>query len=371
MKSLKILTTFFLTALAGAAACGSDEPTPNNSTTTATGAGGAGGAGGGGTTASTGTSTTTSTSTSTTTSGGGAGGGWGGEALSCEGGAPGQDDCGPGSESCCTSLLVPGGTVQLDSTHTATVSDFRLDKYQVTVGRFRAFVEAWADGWRPSAGAGKHVHLNGGNGLSDGGSGFEAGWDPTWNASLGTTKSAWDTNLACHPTYKTWTSGVGANEKRPINCATWFEQAAFCIWDGGFLPSEAEWQYAAAGGSEGRQYPWSNPPSITTIDCTYANYFGCGTNTKDVGSTSPKGDGRWGHSDLAGNVWEWALDWYKSFYPLSSSSNYTNVTTATGRVIRGGGFNYSAWDLLASARLYYSPSVRDYYVGARCARPGS
>ena len=43
-----------------------------------------------------------------------------------------------------------------------------------------------------------------------------------------------------------------------MNCVNWFEAYAFCIWDGGFLPSDTEWEYAAAGGSLQREYPWGS-----------------------------------------------------------------------------------------------------------------
>src|SRR6201999_4137350 len=66
---------------------------------------------------------------------------------------------------------------------------------------------------------------------------------------------AWDTNLTCDPTASTWTGG---DDSRPMNCVTWFESYAFCIWDGGFLPSEAEWEYASSGGKDYRLYPWGN-----------------------------------------------------------------------------------------------------------------
>src|SRR6185503_5212427 len=101
-----------------------------------------------------------------------------------------------------------------------------------------------------------------------------------------------------------------------MNCVSWFEAFAFCAWDGGRLPTETEWNYAAAGGNEQRVYPWG-----ANIDLTKASYDcagdGSGTGTPNcmfsdmlpVGSRSPQGDGKWGQADLAGNVWEWTLDW--------------------------------------------------------------
>ncbi len=49
---------------------------------------------------------------------------------------------------------------------------------------------------------------------------------------------------------------AGSNENQPINCVTWYEAFAFCISDGGYLPTAAEWNYAAAGGSDQRAYPF-------------------------------------------------------------------------------------------------------------------
>jgi formylglycine-generating enzyme required for sulfatase activity len=303
------------------------------------------------------------------TSPGGGGGGEGGAAPSAEGGsgpengAPppscahpgdGVSNCGPkGDESCCASTVVAGGIFKrgddggnfgFDLDHPAQVSSFRLDRFEITVGRFRAFVAALSAGYSPVAGAGKHLHLNGGQGLSvetaDGsGPAFESGWDGALTASLPRTGLAWDGALSCHPSFQTWSTSPGAKEKRPINCVDWLEVAAFCIWDGGFLPSEAELAYAGSGGDEQRVYPWSVPPSATSIDCTFLNVTGCangGTDTADVGSYSPKGDGRWGQADLAGNLKEWVLD--RRTDPYLNPCLDCAVLSGTNHAAHGAGY---------------------------------
>jgi formylglycine-generating enzyme required for sulfatase activity len=320
--------------------------------------------------------------------------------LSCQGLAAGAgDSCGPtggdggadgGTNDCCSSLNVPGGSFfrsfdmvnpsDLSKNFPANVSGFRLDAYEITVGRFRAFVAKTIGGWLPAAGSGKHVHLNAGSGLANGAvaATFETGWDTTWNPNLATTQAGWNTNLACDATRATWTANPGAQENRPVNCITWYEAYAFCIWDGGFLPSEAEWNYAASGGSEQRVYPWSAPATSTTIDCSYANYTpttsGCfATFTDNVGTLSPKGDGKWGQSDLSGNVWEWNLDFYSGYVGTVSGTVVTctdcaNLSSSSSRVTRGGSFNLVAAAVLSSYRGNNPPAMRDFSVGARCAR---
>jgi formylglycine-generating enzyme required for sulfatase activity len=200
---------------------------------------------------------------------------------------------------------------------------------------------------------------------------FEGGWDSTWNTNLAMTQTAWNSNLGCDATRATWTSSPGANEHRPINCITWYEAYAFCIYDGGFLPSEAEWNYAASGGADQRVYPWSNPVTSTTIDCSYANFTNgaaaCSTSfTNEVGTDSPKGDGKFGQSDLSGNVWEWNIDFYAMY--VTPCSDCSNVTTASTRVNRGGSYNLVSSALLSSYRNDNAPTTRDPSIGARCAR---
>ncbi|MGA7743373.1 MAG: SUMF1/EgtB/PvdO family nonheme iron enzyme [Polyangia bacterium] len=333
------------------------------------GAGGSGGAASGGVTSGGGSTTTGGTTASAGASGGGTLSG--GTPPSCNGlGAT----CGPsGNDDCCTSLLVPGGTFYrsydgvdfTDKSYPATVNDFYLDKYEITVGRFRQFVNAGMGTQLspPAAGAGANPAIMG------------SGWDSTWNTNLSLNTASLEAAISCGApggtAFQTWTNTAGRNESMPVNCVDWYTAFAFCAWDGGRLATEAEWNYAAAGGSEQRYYPWSSPPTSTTIDDSYAVYNCDGSCIPlNVGSKSPKGDGKWGQTDLAGNVWEWTLDWYASPY-LMPCTNCADITeaSASNRVVRGGDFNGPALNLRSANRLInYVQSDSYDFIGARCAR---
>jgi sulfatase modifying factor 1 len=301
---------------------------------------------------------------------------------SCKTSGAGLNNCGAGSESCCTSLEVAGGTY--DRTYTssgggpmgeadpASVSGFRLDKYLVTVGRFRQFVTAWDNGagYTPPAASGKHTHLNGGSGLNATGGGYEPGWVTSDNSNIAPTNA----NLACDATYPTWTNTAGSQENLPMNCVTWYESYAFCIWDGGFLPSESEWEYAAAGGSQQREYPWGTTDPGTgnqyaIYNCNYPSGSGSCTSVSNIApvGTATQGAGLWGQLDLAGNMWEWNLDWYASSY-VEPGIDCANLTSASYRVFRGGSFSSTASILLPPSRLINRPADRNYVIGFRCAR---
>jgi len=148
----------------------------------------------------------------------------------------------------------------------ATLSAFRLDKYEVTVGRvppFRPRLEPWRR-LRPPVGSGKHSHLNAGLGLANSAKAgaYELGWIDSDDKRIAPT----DDNLGLCGAYATWTPSPASQENLPINCVNWWEANAFCIYDGGFLPTEAEWKYAAAGGSEQRRFPWAAPSRELTIN---------------------------------------------------------------------------------------------------------
>lgn len=287
--------------------------------------------------------------------------------------------CGPaGNESCCAVAEVPGGSfyrsydvasdAHNDMGYPATVSMFWLDTYEVTVGRFRTFVEAGGIGTQanpPAAGVGARTL----NGMAN-----QGGWDTSWNSNLAADTAALIEAVKCG-SLQTWTDSPGSNENKAMNCVTWYEAFLFCAWDGGFLPTEAEWNYAAAGGDEQRAYPWSNPATSTTIDCTYANHYpnqgACNgvTAIARVGSLSPKGDGRWGHADLAGNLWEWVLDWAVWPYPTASCIDCANLASELHRVRRGGGPVSPPEFLRTAFRMNnFAPDLRSELNGVRCAR---
>jgi formylglycine-generating enzyme required for sulfatase activity len=255
----------------------------------------------------------------------------------------------------------------------AIVSGFRLDKYEVTVGRFRQFVNAWngGSGYVPPAGSGKHTYLNGGNGLSATGGGYEPGWATSDNSYIAPT----DSNLACapkNPTFASWTHEVGKNENLPINCINWYESYAFCIWDGGFVPSEAEWVYAAAGGDEERAYPWGATDPGTGNQ--YAIY-GCFYPANNLGNcavapvgAATLGGSLWGQLDLAGNVFEGTLDWYAAYVTPCTDCAYL-TTAADGHADRGGDFLDGALLIVPPSRTGGSPAAdRSAGSGVRCAR---
>lgn len=266
---------------------------------------------------------------------------------SCAPGGPGLTTCpgGTGTESCCTSLAVPGGTYYrtydepgvdggvtlaadggpAEEFDPATVSSFQLDKYPVTVARFRQFALAWQAGYMPPAGSGKHTHLNAGQGLEN--SGAPGTYETGWLASDDIHVAPTDYNLTLCPMGSTWTSSPGSQESLPINCVDWYFSYAFCIWDGGFLPSEAEWEYAAAGGAEQREYPWGSASPGTDsqyaiCDCDYptgsSSCTGTVANFAPVG-TALLGAARWGHLDMLGEVSAWNLDWSTVTHPPSAS----------------------------------------------------
>ncbi len=310
---------------------------------------------------------------------------------SCDGMA--GDEC--NGESCCTTLLVPGGTLDMGRSdddcdayadgvdffeqsttvwgpeRTVELSAFYLDKYEVTVGRFRKFVSdphlVDSGSWAPEPGSGRNMAVEAAHPDDD------TGWQSDWPSSLA--GGDWGQLSDCdgNPDTSTWTQEEGSNETKAINCVNWWEAFAFCVWDGARLPTEAEWEFAAAGGTQNRLYPWGR--AEPTSDCRLANWAGCESQSgvRTVG-LSPTGVGRWGHLDLAGNVWEYVSDGLLAPYVSLEASvadpwqPFSTIELVASYPIRGAAFDSPQSSLRATFRGATNPDSRVPQTGIRCAR---
>jgi formylglycine-generating enzyme len=268
-----------------------------------------------------------------------------------------ESSCGPErDESCCAAGEVKGGLFERrnDKAYQAAVSDFTLDRFEVTVGRFRQFVESYP-GNKPKEGAGAHPRHEG------------SGWSAAWDAELPADRAALEAELGCDAVFRTWADGKD-NETLPINCVSWYVAFAFCAWDEGRLPTEVEWNYAASGGNQQRTYPWGDDAptlELANFGCD-TTMGGCGINF--VGSKSPGGDANWGQADVSGNIAEWLLD-YHDVLP-TTCDNCADLTDGNlGRVTRGGDFSHEDLQLATNLDpISQQPDTKATYLGIRCAR---
>jgi len=270
----------------------------------------------------------------------------------------------PGGGDLAGDAEVPGGTFRLGAepgvafafdnekwAHAVVVPPFAISRAPVTQARFAAFVEdggyrrreLWSEpgwAWREAAGAERPV---------------------SWERRAG----GW-----FRRDFDRW---VALEPDRPMVHACWWEAEAWCRWAGRRLPTEAEWELAAAGapGPDGRlaagkrTFPWGEEPP----DPSRAHLDARALHAVDVGALAA-GDSAFGCRQMTGNVWEWtASDFlpYPGFTP-DPYRDYSQPWFGTHKVLRGGSFATPARLLRNTWRNFYTPDRRDPWAGFRsCA----
>ncbi|MBX3050359.1 MAG: SUMF1/EgtB/PvdO family nonheme iron enzyme [Caldilineaceae bacterium] len=181
-----------------------------------------------------------------------------------------------------------------------------------------------------------------------------------------------------------WTDDRFNGAEYPVVSVSWYEAVAYANWLAertGLalrLPTEAEWEKAARG-TDGHIYPWGSD-----WDGSRLNY--CDVNCEQEWKDKDQNDGYqytapvgsyaggvtpYGAHDMAGNVWEWANDWYSSdYYTASPGRNPPGPEVGERRVLRGGSWYFNAADVRAANRDWGEPDLRDLNVGFRLVAPG-
>jgi iron(II)-dependent oxidoreductase len=260
-------------------------------------------------------------------------------------------------------VFIPGGTFHLGAVpgepfvfdnekwaHAVAVAPYAIARTAVTQAEYAAFVD-------------------------DGGYRREELWQP----------QGWQWRLreqAEHPVYWRRTGGWGwmrrvfeswlpVEPNYPMLHVNWYEAHAYCRWAGRRLPSEAEWEMAAAaeptaaghGLAEAkRRFPWGNGPPTPRLANLDGRMMGCVA----VGAL-PEGDSSCGCRQMIGNVWEWTGSDFLPYpgFAADPYKEYSQPWFGTHKVLRGGCWATRARLLRNTWRNFYTPDRRDIWAGFR------
>lgn len=149
------------------------------------------------------------------------------------------------------------------------------------------------------------------------------------------------------------------SDNHPRVCVTWYEAEAYAAWRGGYLPSEAQWEFAARG-PESRIYPWGDE-----WDAAKANVL----DSKGLTAVDAYPDGvSWvGAYDMAGNAMEWVNDWLSStYYAKSPKDDPTGAETGSKKVEKGGWWGSNPYVARSAYRHFEDPpTYQDHHIGFR------
>jgi iron(II)-dependent oxidoreductase len=263
-------------------------------------------------------------------------------------------------------VLVPGGTFQLGATrdepfvfdnekwtHPVQIRPFAIARTPVTQAQFAEFVQAGGYGQQRFWG--------------------EAGW--RWRTESEAQQPLyWKRQTAGRWLRRDFNRWVELEPHRPMLHVNWYEAEAYCRWAGRRLPTEAEWEAAAAGepdaacrelGVGKRRTPWGSEPPTPGQANLDARALGC----VDVGDC-PAGDSAFGCRQMIGNVWEWTASDFLPYpgFEIDPYREYSAPWFGTHKVLRGGCWATRARLLRNTWRNFYLPERRDIWAGFRtCA----
>ena len=213
-------------------------------------------------------------------------------------------------------VKIPAGPIlySKEKTQQTIEKDFLIDVYPVTNDQFARFIQ-------------------------EGGYDQEKFWSQEgwkWKQGEGVTQ----------PQY--WGDSKWNQPDHPVVGVSGYEAEAFAKWAKKWLPTEMEWERAARG-TDGRAYPWGDKFQAEFCNSAESKFGGTTPVTKYLEGRSPEGC-----YDMAGNVWEWTVDWFDA-----DKDTY---------VIRGGSWGVEARNLRSSNRFYRVPTYWSFNIGFRCAQ---
>lgn len=242
-------------------------------------------------------------------------------------------------------IQIPAGVFEMGSgaiaaldnerpTHRVSLETYWIDQYPVTCQQYRLFMQA--------------------NGYQTQAYWSVEGWQ--WLQQ----------HLVSQPFY--WSDDSVFN-LHPVCGVSWYEAEAYANFVNKRLPTEAEWEKAAAWKSAAQLsliFPWGNEDP-SPQHCNYGHGIG---HTTPV-DAYPQGGSPYGCYDLLGNVWEWTDSWFKG-YPDFASYPYQGYSQTyfdhQHRVLRGGSWATRSYALRNTFRNWYHPHVREIFAGFRCAQ---
>ncbi|MDA3948495.1 MAG: SUMF1/EgtB/PvdO family nonheme iron enzyme, partial [Spirochaeta sp.] len=260
--------------------------------------------------------------------------------------------------------FVQGGTFRMGSpsggsdnerpVRSVTVSSFRMARTPTTVSQFRAFANA--TGYRTTAETSE-------GGFVWTGSSWEARSDANWRNPY-----------------------IRQTDEHPVVLISWYDAVAYANWlskqdgltpayrisgtnvswdqgaNGWRLPTEAEWEFAARGGTQSRGYTYAGSNDVNDVAWYREN---ANSRTQPVAGKQPNELGLY---DVSGNVWEWVWDWFGD-YPLSAQTDPTGPSSGSNRVLRGG--SWLVPESLARPAFrndFFTPDFRNGIFGFRLVR---